>query len=61
MFVGIFFIGFFLLSLVGCLYGTYANTISEPCWMIFYTLLIGWWVAGIPTIEFYQENIKPLS
>ncbi len=47
---------FFLLSAIGLLWcDSYRAIISDPNWFMMYTILIGWWVALIPTHELYEE------
>lgn len=52
LYVGVFFGMFFLLSLFGLVWiSDYSKIIGDGNWFCFYLLLIGWWVALLPTIE----------
>lgn len=47
---------FFLLSAIGLLWcDSYVEIIRNPNWFMFYTILLGWWLAMIPTIELSKK------
>lgn len=51
----VFMLMFFVLSFIGLLWmSSYKECISSVDWFVTYTLLIGWWLALIPTIEYYE-------
>ena len=48
---------FFLLSLIGLLWNdSYYTIISTHAWFVTYTIFLGWWLAGLPTREYYMKH-----
>lgn len=38
----------------GAAHNSYVNCIKDGAWFTIYTMFIGWWVALIPAIEYYE-------
>ena len=47
---------FLLLSAIGMLWDSYYNITSDITWFIVYTMFFGWWLALLPTREYYMRN-----
>ena len=45
---------YFLLSLVGLIWYPYIKVIQNLTWATIYCLFIGWWIALMPTMEYYS-------
>ena len=55
IYIFLFMVFFFILSLVGILWMDYKQVISNKDWFAAYSILIGWWLAAVPTVEIYEE------
>jgi H+/Cl- antiporter ClcA len=52
------FMGMFLvMSLIGLLWmDSYHSIISDNPWFVLYTIFFGWWLAMLPTREYYIKH-----
>lgn len=47
---------YFFLSLFGILWVSYMKVLQNLDWLVGYSMLIGWWIALLPAIEYYKKN-----
>jgi hypothetical protein len=52
---------YFVLSLIGILWDNYSHIITNQFWFLWYSLLLGWWMAIFPAREYYLKNESYLS
>ena len=49
-----FFAMFFILSMLGMVFGfTYKESLESRNWFVMYSLFLGWWIAMIPAHDTY--------
>jgi hypothetical protein len=48
---------FFLMSSIGLLWNdSYYAVVSDHTWFIAYAMFFGWWIALLPTREYYMHH-----
>lgn len=57
VYLGTFFGLFFALSAFGTVWVSYHDSVANISWFVSYTMLIGWWVAMFPAVEYYNNNL----
>ena len=58
IFIAVFAALFFVLSLFGMLWTNYNTVITNKDWFFGYSILIGWWAAGIVCEDYYNQVIE---
>ena len=48
---------YFVLSLFGMLWLPYRTVITDVDWFIAYTMILGWWLAAMSCIDYYDKYI----
>lgn len=57
IYIASFIICFLILSVPGYLFvGSFEAVIKCTTWQLMYSLFIGWWMAVLPTREYYLKN-----
>lgn len=58
IYIAVFAALFFILSLFGILWTDYKTVITNKDWFFVYSVLIGWWTAGIVAVDYYEKVIE---
>lgn len=56
IFIFTFVVFYLLLSVCGCFFTTYKNTISQPEWFAAYSIFIGWWLASLVCHDYIRSK-----
>ena len=62
LFLITFFTMYFVLSAFGSIFyspgeelNSYTRCVQDPQWFVVYSLFLGWWLALIPAMEYYEQ------